>query len=485
MKISIRTKLSVFLAILLILTVCMLSGSVLHGIKKNQQREQEAYLAQQAKIANLYIRQVYHTKNSNELNDFLESDSENIAKQLDTMMGMNIAIYDISGKEIGNSLLFSSEIDTQDILTYALKDNVSYQIIGDTMDYMSPLYDIDGQIGVIRFQYSLKKYIDFYKQVTRLFVSIGIIVFVLSFIGGYYYFDKFVQPILGLKKDVDRIRMGSYDCIIPIKRNDEIGDLSNGIYYMNNEIKKNIYEMEDEQKKLRLAVKKLKALEKQQKTFIGNITHEFKTPLTGIKAYIDLLNIYEDDPNLIKEAKSNIGKEADRLYKLVDKVLYLSSQEKYNFELQSEKVEIKEVIEDVCNRIRGKAQKFNISLDVKLIYAVILGDRESLMHIFINLIDNAIKYNVTKGKISITNYIEKERICVEICDTGMGIPKEDREKVFDSFYTVDKNRSKENSGTGLGLSIVKELVEKQRGTISIIETKQKGTTFLVSFPLLF
>lgn len=194
--------------------------------------------------------------------------------------------------------------------------------------------------------------------------------------------------------------------------------------------------------------------------------------------------MYEDDQNLIKEAKYNIEKEADRLYELVNKVLHLSSQEKYNFELHSQKVEIKGVIEDVCNRIRGKVQKFNISLDIKLIDAIILGDKESLMHIFMNLIDNAIKYNVPGGHVFITNYIEEERVYIEICDTGRGIPKEDREKVFDSFYTVDKNRSKENSVTGLGLSIVKELVEKQRCTISIIDTKSKGTTVLVFFPLL-
>lgn len=483
MKISIRIKFSIFLAILLLLTVCMLSVSVLHGIKKNQQREQEAYLAQQAKIANMYVRELYHIKKSKELEEFLQSNGDNIAKQLDMMMGMNVAIYDRSGKEIGNSLLFSSEMDTKDILAYALKDNIAYQIIGDTMDYMSPLHNVDGQIGVIRFQYSLKKYIDFYKEVTRLFVSIGIIVFVLSFMGGYFYFDRFVQLILMLKKDVDRIRRGNYDSIVPIQRNDEMGDLSKGIYYMNNQIKKSINEMEDEQKKLRLAVQKLKKLEKQQKTFIGNITHEFKTPLTVIKAYIDLLNMYEDDPDLIKDAKSNIGKEADRLYELVDKVLHLSSLEKYDFELQSERIYIKKVIEEVCNRMRGKAQKFNIRLETKLIDVVILGDKESLMHIFINLIDNGIKYNIPKGKISITNYIEKENVCIEICDTGRGIPKEDREKVFDSFYTVDKNRFKEHGGTGLGLAIVKELVEKQRGRISIKDTKTKGTTVLISFPI--
>lgn len=488
MKMSIKTKFSVFLAIILLITVSMLSISMLHGIKKNQLIEQEAYLAQQTKTANIYIRELYHAKDFKRLEDLLQSNGENIAKQLDSMMEMNIAIYDISGKEIGNSLLFSSELDTEDILAYALKENIAYQVIGDTMDYMSPLYDVEGQIGVIRFQYSLKKYNDFYNEVRRLSVIIGIAVYVLCFIGAYLYFHKFVRVILRLKKDVDKIRGGNYDSIVPIERNDEIGELSKGIYYMNNQIKKSIYDMEDEQHKLRLAVEKLKKLEKQQKIFIGNITHEFKTPLTGIKAYIDLLNMYEDDPNLIIDARTNIGKEADRLYELVDKVLYLSSLEKYDFQLQLEKIDIKDVIEDVCNRMSGKAHKFKIRLEKKLIEAIILGDKESLIHVFMNLIDNGIKYNMPEGKVLITNYIENGRVYIDVCDTGRGIPKVDRVKVFDSFYTVDKNRSKEHGGTGLGLAIVKELVEKQKGTISIEGTKiqdskMEGITVSVSFPV--
>ncbi|KDR95465.1 HAMP domain-containing protein [Peptoclostridium litorale DSM 5388] len=362
----------------------------------------------------MYIRQLNHTKNLNGVEELLQSEGDNVAKQLDKMMGMNVAIYNMAGEEVGDSLLFSSERDTEDILSYALKDNVMYQVIGDTMDYMSPLYDVDGPVGVIRFQYSLKKYVDFYKEVKSLFVSLGIAVIVISFMGAYFYFDRFVQLIFILKRDADRISMGDYDSIVPVKRNDEIGELSRGIYHMNIRIKDSICGMKDEQRKL----------EKQQKTFIGNITHEFKTPLTVIKAYVDLLDMYGDDPDLLKDANANIGKEADRLYELVDKVLHLSYLEKYDFELQSEKLDIKDVIEEVCRRMGGKAQKFNIQLEEKLM-----------------------------------------------------------EKVFDSFYTVDKNRSREYGGTGLGLAIVKGLVEKQGGSIDIAHNKPNGTTFTVYFPL--
>ena len=112
MKTSIRTKLSVFLAALLLMTVCTLSMAVLHGIGKNQQREQEAYLAQQVKTANVYLRQLYHTKGLSGVEELLRSEGDNAAKQLDNMTGMNVAIYDMAGEETGNSLLFSSERDT-------------------------------------------------------------------------------------------------------------------------------------------------------------------------------------------------------------------------------------------------------------------------------------------------------------------------------------------------------------------------------------
>jgi signal transduction histidine kinase len=106
-----------------------------------------------------------------------------------------------------------------------------------------------------------------------------------------------------------------------------------------------------------------------------------------------------------------------------------------------------------------------------------------LFQVFINLIDNAIKYNNPKGKIYVKNYIQNDMVCIEIQDTGIGIPKESRELIFEPFYTVDKTRSRQFGGTGLGLALVRQLLEKQQGSISIVDTKEAGTTFIIKLPL--
>ncbi|MBF8983681.1 HAMP domain-containing histidine kinase [Lutibacter sp. B2] len=483
MKVSIKIKSSVFLAILLLLTVSILSTLVLSGIRNNQQKEYEMYLAQQTKIANTYIKQMYLTESIKEGNEFSQERAQEIVLQLNSINGMHIVIYDMNGKELVNSMSYDTGIHVKDILSYALKDQIAYETVGNHVEYCAPLYN-EHQIGVIKFYYPLKKSIDFYNNIKSLFIKIGTVVFIVTFSGAYFYFNTFSKSIFKLKKDTLDIKRGLYNHIIPLKRNDELGELSEDIYYMSNQIERNIKGMEEEQQKLKLAVQKLKALEKQQRTFIGNITHEFKTPLTVIKTYIDLLNIYSDDPNLLQDAKVNILKETQRLYKMVEKILHLSSLQKYEFEFQCEKIDVKEVLEEICSRMKGKAQKFNISIKTNLQSAFIIGDKENLMHIFINLIDNAIKYNRDQGKIFINSYAKDKKVFIEVSDTGIGIPKEARYKIFEPFYTVQKDRSIDHGGTGLGLSLVKELIEKQKGTILLLDTEEKGTTFLISFPVL-
>jgi signal transduction histidine kinase len=112
-----------------------------------------------------------------------------------------------------------------------------------------------------------------------------------------------------------------------------------------------------------------------------------------------------------------------------------------------------------------------------------LGDRESITQIFINLLDNAIKYNKPYGHIYVKSYVKDKSTLIEIKDSGIGISEELREKVFEPFYRIDKDRSRETGGTGLGLALVKKLVEAQKGTIKILNTADDGTTFQIVFPI--
>lgn len=484
MRVSIKIKFSVFLATLLLLTVSILSLLVLKGIEKDQQTQYEEFLAQQARIANLYFVQSSLTEINMTPKDFLSAKGKEIAGQLGMMNGQLVSLYDNNGKKVGESISKSNTNDLKDILSYALKNKVAYQVEGDSVYYMAPLKIRGEQVGVVQLHYSLIRNHEFYSNIKTLFIYIGATIFVLSFFLGYFYFNSFAHGILRLKNIAEEIQKGKYNTEI-LDRRDELGELSEGIYYMSRQIMKTIEDMESEQKKLTLAVEKLSNLEKQQKQFIGNVTHEFKTPLTSIKAYIDLLEMYPDDANLLETAKINIKNETNRLYNLVDKVLQLSALEKYEFEYNMEKIALKDLILKVCSSLKGKMDKFKIDLETNLIEAPIKADRESMAIILVNLLDNAIKYNKTNGKIFVRSYIVDSKVCIEIDDTGIGMPKEAELKIFEPFYTVDKNRSRQKGGIGLGLSLVKELVEKQKGSITLLKTGPEGSTFKMLFPVAY
>ncbi|PAD30383.1 sensor histidine kinase [Paenibacillus sp. 7523-1] len=489
MRVSIKLKFSVFLAALLILTVVVLSSLVLRGIERNQQSQIEGILSQQTRLVNLNVRQAYYTEAIRlETDAFLKQNGRRLAQELANSTGLPIALYDMNGTQVGSSITPGESLEIQETLNYALQNKIAYREQGDTLLYAAPLDGPDGQMGAIWMQYSVQSYHEFYARILQLFLWAGIAVVVLSFILGYLFYNRFAVAITKLKKSADSIREGEYISESPVKRKDELGELGQGIYYMSTSIQQNITGMHAEQQKLQLAIEKLQALEQQQKQYIGNISHEFKTPLTSIMAYVELLDMYRDDPQLLEDASSNIGKETERLYEMVEKVLHLSALEKYDFENQAEDVEVGALLEDACGRMRGKAEKFALRMELDIQPAVIRSDRESLMHIFINLLDNAIKYNVPGGIIRVQSEQRPQtrEAMIRIYNSGLPIPEEAREKIFEPFYTVNKDRARKTGGTGLGLSLVKQFVEKQGGTITLLPGEMKneeGTTFQLVLPL--
>ncbi|WP_202710428.1 ATP-binding protein [Sporosalibacterium faouarense] len=482
MRISIKIRFSIFLAVLLLLTLIILSSLVLEGIEKDQQKQYEEYLAQQAKTANLYFIQLILAESSKVPSNFLASKGEEFAEQLELIIGQSVVLYNQSGTIVSEKAPQNQSNDLKDALQFALDNKTAYQIENDSLYYMTPLKVGNEQVGVIQFYYSLSRNLEFYNHIKLLFIYIGTGVFILSFILAYFYFNSFANGIIMLEKMIYRIRKGHYETKV-LTRKDEIGKLSEGIHEMSEQIMKTIQNMKKEQENLRLAVNKLSQLEKQQKQFIGNVTHEFKTPLTSVKAYIDLLEMYPDDEELLKTAKTNIKNETQRLYEMVEKVLELSSLEKYDFEFNKEKIDVKESILQVLNSLKGKMDKFGINLETELTKAYVEADKDSMIIILVNLMDNAIKYNKTRGNISVKSYVKDNQVIIEIADTGIGIPEKVVNKIFQPFFTVDKNRSRQNGGTGLGLALVKNQVEIQGGSISLVDTSSKGSTFRISFPL--
>ncbi|WP_405106309.1 HAMP domain-containing sensor histidine kinase [Paenibacillus sp. FSL K6-1217] len=489
MRISIKLKFSLFLAALLILAVGVLSYFVLRGVERNEQGQTEHNLAQHVNTVNLRVKQTYYTGARLAPEAFMQQRGKALAAELAGFTGLEVTLYDSQGQQAGTSAQDGpgpgpGKPDLSAALGYALNNKVAYQKEGGRLFYLAPLQGPEGQMGVVQLQYSLEGARSFQQTLLNLFLTTGGAVLVFSFILGYLYFNRAAAAIGRLKKAAEDIRRADYIAAPPVKRKDELGELAEGIYFMSREIKSSIAAKDEERRKLQLAVEKLQALEQQQKQYIGNISHEFKTPLTSIKAYVDLLNMYDDDPKLLHDAKLNIAKETERLYEMVEKVLQLTALEKYDFESQAELLEIESTLSDICGRMKGKAERYGLTVTLDVKPAHIWIDRESFMHIFINLLDNAIKYNVPQGDIRLHSEVREQRVWITVQDSGIGIPEASRDKIFEPFYTVNRDRSRASGGTGLGLSLVRNLVEKQGGTIALLEAPGGGAAFELSFPLL-
>ncbi len=479
MKIGLRFKLSIFLAILLFASLSILSSFVLKEIHKNQMEQNEEHLIGQGDIANNYMKQIYLMESVNEPEAFLRNQGQELVNRLDMISGMQVVLYDMAGKKIMDSRPLAGHSKAEDLMKYALMDKDVYEIVGDTMVFLSPLRNTKEQIGVLQFNYSIAKDRKFYNHFKYLFLYSGCIIFVVFFLFGYLYMNSITRVITRLKNTTIRIQEGDYTNINGLSRRDELGELSDNIESMGVRIKNQFEKMQMEQKKLNLAIEKLEVLGVQQKEFIGTVSHEFKTPLTVIKAYTDLMLQYHEDPVLLKEAEENINKEIDRLTKMLEKVLNLSALEKYDFELHMEETEMAEILKDTCKRMLGRIHKYGLQLHTKIESSKLITDKEIFMQIMMNLIDNAIKYNSAKGQIWVTSGREDDFLFVRVRDTGMGIPVADRDKIFQPFYKGDKTMPE---STGLGLALVKGMVIKLGGSIQVYDNPEAGTTFEIRFP---
>ncbi|MCD2346054.1 two-component system histidine kinase PnpS [Clostridium guangxiense] len=226
----------------------------------------------------------------------------------------------------------------------------------------------------------------------------------------------------------------------------------------------------------------MKKLENMRTQFVANVSHELKTPLTSIKGFAETIR-YVDDDKERNEFLDIIDNEVDRLTRLIGDILVLSDIE-INTDIQKEKIDVKVCITEVYNLLKDTAGKKNIEIKIECAEGpMITGDIDKFKQIIINLTDNAIKYSESGDKVFIGSKYENNKCIIWVEDTGVGIPEKDIPRLFETFYRVDKARSRAKGGTGLGLAIVKHIVMNFKGTIEIESALNRGSKFTVTLPI--
>lgn len=225
----------------------------------------------------------------------------------------------------------------------------------------------------------------------------------------------------------------------------------------------------------------LKTLEEYRKNYVGNISHELKTPIFTIQAYLHTLiegGIYDENINLdyLKRAADN----TERLQNIVEDLDIINKLESGNAELDIRKFDIRELIKDIFLDLKSIAKKKKIKLLLKEGASssyFVMADRESIRQVFTNLLVNSIKYGKEGGTTKVSFYDMDTELLTEISDNGIGIDEKHLKHVFDRFYRVDSSRSRKQGGSGLGLSIVKHIIEAHDQTINVRSTLDIGSTF--------
>ena len=228
-------------------------------------------------------------------------------------------------------------------------------------------------------------------------------------------------------------------------------------------------------------IERLTQLENYRKEFLGNVSHELKTPIFNIQGYIStLLDGGLEDKTINRNYLERGMKSVDRMIAIVEDLQTITQLEKGELEIEEERFDVIALVKDVFDAQELKAKEKKVSFELandpaQQVY--VMADKFRIRQVIVNLIVNSVKYGKENGKTTIKISDTGEKIIVDISDSGLGIPKEHLPRIFERFYRVDKSRSREQGGTGLGLSIVKHILEAHGQTISVMSTEGAGSVF--------
>lgn len=356
--------------------------------------------------------------------------------------------------------------------------NVVQSAKGETVSYYDkencfltvsvPIIETNGETQKIVGVLLVNKSMDYIQQNEEYFQSVAIlallVISIASIVLALVFSKKFTAPFRKMSKSIDEIQTGFGDDELSINDFSETSEIS---------------------EKFNGLLVRMKVIDDSRQEFVSNVSHELKTPLTSMKVLADSLNSMGEAPiELYQEFMTDIGDEIDRETKIINDLLSLVKMDKSGVSLNISPVNLNELMELILKRLKPIAEKQHVELVLESFRPVTAEiDEVKLTLAISNLVENGIKYNNEGGWVHVSINSDHQYCYIKVEDSGMGIPQDSLDHIFERFYRVDKSHSREIGGTGLGLAITRNAILMHRGAIKVHSTEGEGTVFDVRIPL--
>lgn len=417
-------------------------------------------------IANTYASDLYNN----------ETSLDTVKKQLDTLdtyLSANLWIINPSGRMILDS---QSPVDVEHETVISGFDPTitagSYYTIGNFFDSFA--YEQLSVLAPITSDYTVRGYVVIHYPISNITASCNsllnisylmlIILFLLSMIILIFFTEMVYLPLRKITEATEQYASGNMHYEFQIDSEDEIGYLGATLSYMASEIARS----EDDQKK-----------------FVANVSHDFRSPLTSIKGYLEAMLDGTIPPELHEKYLTIVLNETERLTKLTNSLLTLNNLNTKGILLDISIFDINKTIRNTAASFEGTCKSKMIAIELILTgdELFVSADVGKIQQVLYNLLDNAIKFSHSDSIIKIETTEKHNKVFVSVKDSGIGIPKDDLKMIWERFYKSDLSRGKDKKGTGLGLSITKEIIHAHGEHINVISTEGVGSEFIFSLPL--
>lgn len=348
--------------------------------------------------------------------------------------------------------------------SYYIRDNFFGQFDEEMLSVYAPItsnYKIKGYVVIHQPTSELRARSDNYLSIT--YITLAVLIF-LSLIILLFFTEIFYIPLRKIIHATEQYAAGNMHYEFSVDSNDEMGYLAASLNYMASEIARS----EDNQKK-----------------FVANVSHDFRSPLTSIRGYLEAMLDGTIPPEMHEKYLNIVLNETDRLTKLTNSLLTLNNLNTKGMVLELTNFDINKIIRNTVATFEGTCEKKAISISLILTGDVMMvhADITKIQQVLYNLLDNAIKFSHNGSTITIETREKHNKLFLSVKDTGIGIPKDSLKQIFDRFYKTDLSRGKDKRGTGLGLSITKEIIHSHGENINVISTEGVGSEFIFTLAL--